>query len=306
MECSICGRDAVYEQKYSGSSLCPAHFSESVEKRVKKELRRQISFPDRKGSIAVAISGGKDSSLTLHMIHRFYSKWKGVRISAFTVDEGIMGYRESGLQSARKLCESLGIPHSTVSFIDAFGTTMDREVAEHPSEIPCSRCGPMRRNLINWSSVSADADYVALGINLDDYAQSVLMNVVKGDTGRMGRMAPHSDAREGMVRRVIPLRMIPEKEVLLYCILHGIEHDQSWCPYSERAQRNYFRNLVNDLEDHFPGSRFAMVNFLDHVKPYLEKSSASEILGECRHCGRPTSGDVCSVCRMMGPQLNTR
>ena len=46
--------------------------------------------------------------------------------------------------------------------------------------------------------LSTEADYVALGMNLDDYSQSILMNVARGDVDRLARMAPHSDSRDGI------------------------------------------------------------------------------------------------------------
>ncbi len=297
MRCTICKKEAVYEARYSGAFLCQTHFSQSVERRVRREARSQIRLENRKGTIAVAISGGKDSSLTLKMIHELYSKWKGVSLFAFTIDEGISGYRENGLASARRLCESMGIPHFVLSYEEAFGTTMDREVSGHPGGIPCSKCGPMRRNLINRASLKVNADYVALGMNLDDYAQSVMMNVVRGDYDRLKRMAPHEAPVGGMVRRVTPLRLIPEKEVLLYCMLQGIEYDHSWCPYYGGAQRNYFRAMIDGLESEFPGSRFAILKFADRIRTgRLEKKAGGP--GACIRCGSPTSAALCPVCRM--------
>ncbi len=302
MKCTSCGHEAVFESRYSGSFLCREHFAESVDKRVKQELRKQIRFTEKKGKIAVAISGGKDSSLALFMIHRYYSSWKNVEIVAFTVDEGIKGYREHGLESAVKLADEMGIEHFTLSFKEAFGTTMDQEVANDGSFIPCSRCGPMRRGLMNWASVRVDADYVVLGINLDDYAQSIMMNVVRGDVTRMGRMAPHEDSRDGLVRRAIPLRLIPENEVMLYCILNDIPHDLSWCPYSNRAQRNYFRNIVSEIEDRFPGSRFAMVKFLDGIKPLIKGAAHHDSHTSCERQGKDS---ICSDCPPGMPENNS-
>ncbi len=51
-----------------------------------------------------------------------------------------------------------------------------------PYHVPYA--APMRRRLINEASLRIGADYVALGTNLDDYAQSILMNVFRGGTSR--------------------------------------------------------------------------------------------------------------------------
>ena len=43
-----------------------------------------------------------------------------MNIKAFTVDEGINGYRSTGLEKAKKLSEELGIEHEIPTEIDMF------------------------------------------------------------------------------------------------------------------------------------------------------------------------------------------
>ena len=60
--------------------------------------------------IAVALSGGKDSVLTLHALSK-YQKQSDVdfELIAISVDEGIKGYRSSGLEAAVNNCKLLDI-----------------------------------------------------------------------------------------------------------------------------------------------------------------------------------------------------
>lgn len=296
MKCSRCSSEAVYEARYSGEMLCGEHLSQSVERRIRKEIREQVDFSKPVTRIAVATSGGKDSSTTLYALHNLFRDRRDVELAAFTIDEGIKGYRDSGLENAKDLAGNLGIPHSVISFEDAFGTTMDQVVKNNADVIPCARCGPMRRQLMNIQSSSLNADYVALGINLDDYAQSILMNVVRGDANRMARMAPHAVEKDGLVRRILPLRRIPEKEVVLYALLKGIKFDSSWCPYYSKAQRNTFRDIVDKLEERTPGANFAILRFLEEIRPALESSMNHSGMKKCRICGQPTSREVCATC----------
>ncbi len=299
MKCTICDSEAIIEIRYSGSSLCRDHFVDFFERRVKKEIRDQVRLTQRKGTIAVALSGGKDSSVTLYVLKKFLGPWRYLRIVAFTVDEGIAGYRPKGIESARKLCESLGIEHRIKAFTEIVGNTMDEIVSMDPKGIPCSYCGPARRHAMNDASLDYDADYVALGINLDDYAQSILMNVAKGDVQRMSRLAPHHTRVEGMIPRIVPLRSIPEREVLTYAIINKIPFDSSWCPYYERAHRNSFRDVISILEERSPGTRHAIMNFLDGILPALRMVSGEFSPKKCKGCGRVSSWDYCSLCKEM-------
>lgn len=305
MDCSRCGNIAVFESKYSNEALCKAHFMESVEKRFKHEIRNQIHFKRDKTRISVAISGGKDSSVLLFLLHRILSGKRGVILDAFTVDEGIKGYRSEGISTAAELCRSLGINHRVISFHDAFGTEMDTVVRDHKLEgSPCAYCGPMRRDLMNRMSNEVDADYVALGINLDDYSQSIMMNVLRGDFEKMLRMAPHKHRVEGLVPRIVPLRRIYEKEVKLYAILGGIKHDSGWCPYSGEAQRNKARDLINSLEEDHPGTKLAMERFLERLQNHYETGDNLAI-GKCQICGAPSNGKLCQACQRSGKKLNS-
>jgi uncharacterized protein (TIGR00269 family) len=301
MKCSICGATAVYEVKYNGSALCKNHFIEYVEKRVKREIRNQVDFNKKNVKISVAISGGKDSSATLFLLHRILSERRNLELTAFTVDEGIEGYRNTGLDKAEKLCKSLGIKHDIISYKENYGYTLDEIMKIDKKTISCSHCGPMRRQLMNKISEYTGSDYVALGINLDDYAQSILMNVAKGDVARYARMAPHTYTREGLVPRILPLRKIPEKEVVLYAILNGIDFDSSWCPYYSMAQRNTFREIIERLEKETPGTKFAIVKFFDETRKAIKDNYDQEntVLNRCKICGAPTPGEICEVCMDM-------
>ena len=300
MNCSICNNKAVYEVKYNGSYLCKKHFTQYVEKRVKREIRNQINFDNKKNiKISVAISGGKDSSATLYLLNKILGNRRNLELTAFTVDEGIAGYRSSGLEKAEKLCNSLNIKHDVISYKENFGYTLDEIMEIDKKTISCSHCGPMRRNLMNKISEYNESDYVALGLNLDDYAQSILMNVTKGDVSRYIRMAPHKYTREGLVPRILPLRKIPEKEVVLYAILNNIDFDHSWCPYYNMAQRNTYRDIIDKLETETPGTRYAIVKFFDETRGPLRDYYQQENikLNKCRICGAPTAGDICEVCK---------
>lgn len=54
MKCSKCGKEAVTFIRYNGTYLCREHFIEYVERRVRKDVRKQGI---RKGVVAVALSG---------------------------------------------------------------------------------------------------------------------------------------------------------------------------------------------------------------------------------------------------------
>lgn len=295
--CNRCASPAVEWIRYSGEHLCRDHFLAFVERRVKRELRSQV---DLRGDerIAIGMSGGKDSSTTAVLLSEFLGNRRDIELVGITIDEGIASYRPAGIEMAKRLCGRLGIEHRVLAYEETSGHTMDEVVTLDSAAIPCSYCGPFRRQALNRAAREVDADYVATGLNLDDTAQSILMNVARGDVEKLARLGPHETRQPGLVPRIQPLRMIPEKEVYLYALLRGIEFHDATCPYAERAQRGRFREILHRLEEDSPGTRHAIVSGYDQMRPLLQSKYPPASLNPCARCGEPTVNVICKACEL--------
>ena len=297
MACDRCDSPPVEWIRYSGEHLCRGHFLDFVERRVKREIRSQVDLHggDR---IAIGMSGGKDSSTTAALLAKFLGDRRDIELIGITIDEGITSYRPQGIEYARRLCARLGIEHRVLAYAESVGHSMDDVVTLDPEAIPCSYCGPFRREALNRAAREVGADYVATGLNLDDTAQSILMNIARGDIEKLARMGPHETRQPGLVPRIQPLRMIPEKEVYLYALLRGIEFHDATCPYAERAQRGRFRDIVHRLEEDSPGTRHAILRGYDQMRPLLQAKYPPATLNACARCGEPTVNVVCKACEL--------
>ncbi|RLF61772.1 MAG: TIGR00269 family protein [Thermoplasmata archaeon] len=295
MKCSKCGREAVIFIRYNGRYLCEEHFSEFVERRVKREVRKQ-RFP--KGTIAVALSGGKDSIVACHLLKEITREGDSRTVHAITVDEGIKGYREETIKIAEAFCAEHDIPHHIISFRDTFGFTLD-EVSRARGELAeCTYCGVFRRYCLNMVATEIGAKAIAMGHNLDDMSQTILMNFVRGDVERMARMAPHKKVQPGFIPRLVPLRTIPEKEATLYAYLKGFQISEHECPYAVRALRGIYRDFITSLEEHHPGSRHSILKSFLELEDCLRRQYPPAQLHPCERCGQPTSETLCMVCRL--------
>jgi uncharacterized protein (TIGR00269 family) len=297
VKCSSCGRKAVIYIAYSGRYLCERHFFEFLERRVRQEFKKQADIL-RGSKIAVAVSGGKDSVTAMHLTYEIMEP-RGVEVEAISIDEGTPGYRDKAIEKALMNSRELGIEHHVVRYKDVFGiTTMDIAMLERDKS-PCSYCGVLRRWLLNRTAREIGADFMVTGLTLDDTAQSILMNFTKGDMERLARLGPHTKVQEGLIRRLQPLRSIPERETYLYATLKGYPFHESRCPYAGEALRNEYRAIINDLEDRHPGTRHAIINSYDAIRPLLEERFRPAKLNRCERCGEPTPGRICMACRML-------
>lgn len=268
------------------------------EKRVFKEFRAQVDL-GRGKRVAVAVSGGKDSIVTLRMVKKILGERRDSDVVGITIDEGIDGYRPSSLDIAEAEYEELGLDYRLESYEERFGMPLD-EMVDSCDENPCSICGVLRRWLMNKLAKEMDADLLATGMNLDDTSQSILMNFCRGDMEKMARLGPHERVKEGLVPRIAPLRKTPEKESYLYAMLSGRDIHGKECPYAVTALRGLYRDLLGELEDNTPGTRFAILSSYDKIKDLLDQKYGGDTeLAECEICGEPTMEGVCRACEML-------
>jgi len=294
MKCDFCSKEVVTFLRYNGAHLCAEHFSRYVERRVKKEIRKEVDL-ESGDVVGVAVSGGKDSMVTLSILDSIFNAKNGIRLVCISIDEGISGYRPPSLEVVRRFCADRGIEYRERSFTELSGLTMDSIAPVSGENTPCTYCGVFRRKLMNNEAHNVCAKYLATGHNLDDLAQSVMMNFVRGDVDRMARLGPHTNLRPGLIPRFYPLRMIPEKESLLYALVNEIPHWDGECPYWEAALRNEYRDLVDGLDDRSPGTKYSILASYDRIRPLVREDLGTADVRFCP-CGEPCNEKRCKAC----------
>jgi len=299
-KCSKCSREAITYIRYNGQHLCERHFIEFVERRFKRELRKQLDLNKYK-RIAVAVSGGKDSMTLLRLMLDVLGERRDISIYAILIDEGIKGYRDHARKIAEQAFKEWSLEYYIGEFEELIGYPLDA-IAEIDSELsPCTYCGVFRRYAVNKIARETKADVIATGHNLDDVAQTFIMNVMNGDVKRTIRTGPHIFFQEGLIPRIYPLMRIPENEIFLYALLRNIPFYHGECPYATTGERYFFRKIVYERESSKPGTRHAIVNYYEKAKKCLIKCYPPEKLVPCKICGEPTSSKepICQKCKLV-------
>lgn len=313
MKCSICGEDAVSYRRYEGRYLCRSHFFRATE----REIARTIAMNGliaKKDHIAVGLSGGKDSTILLYALSKIAEKRRDMKLSAILVDEGIKGYREKSIPKARAICKKLKVKLHITSFKKEFGKTLDQIVKKNnllknslsarnsgtAALKACTFCGVFRRHMINKTAREIGATKVAIGHNLDDEAQAIMANYIRGDLLRGARLGARAYVAEakGFVPRIKPLRNIPEKETALYVLLKCLDVDFGECPYASESFRWTVRDMLNDLEVKYPGTKFNIVRTYGRIQPAIQNTLGTGKIGKCEKCGEPASRKMCKVCEL--------
>lgn len=268
-------------------------FNEMIFSRINR-LIRDYNLINEGELIAVALSGGKDSVLTLHALNN-YQKFLDFDLVAISVDEGIKGYRSHGIDAAVNNAKDLGIDLIQKSFLEDEGFALDDIYQEFKSA--CIPCGVFRRNILNKTAYEVGASKIATGHNLDDEIQSFLMSFARGDTIKFSKFGPQLDMiHPKLVPRIKPLWNTPEKEVGMWAILNDIDIHLDECPYSHLSLRAKIKEFLNDSEDNYPGVKN---NVMESFKKILTfENDIPTNLNECNICGEPTSSSICKACEI--------
>ena len=293
-KCSKCDSDSIIFLHYVRKHFCPMHFKELFEKRFRSTIR-EFGMIQKGDRIAVGLSGGKDSTVLLRCLHEL-SDDLPMGLVAVTIDEGIDNYRDATLRIAKRETRKLGIEHRIISFKKELGKTLD-SILKKEGSLPCSYCGVLRRGLLNRAARELGANKLAIGHNLDDVAQTTLMNILRNEPDRIARFMEPQIKHPSFIQRIRPLLRTPEKEVAIYAMVRGINIDHQECPYAQSAFRQTVRRQLNEMEESHPGTKFKVLgSFLSMDKAMKVKSEKT--LKTCSSCGEPSAGKICRFCEM--------
>jgi len=255
---------------------------------------RDYKLLDKNEKIAIALSGGKDSILTLHMLNDLKDEFN-LDLVAITIDEGISGYRNEGVTVARKNADELGIELIEKSFLEEFNFKLDEISSFYKSA--CIPCGVFRRYLLNKTAYEEGAVKIATGHNLDDEIQSFLMTLSRADFKKFSKFGPKLNViHPKLIPRIKPLWNLPEKDVGTWVVLNNIEVHFSECPYSHLSARSKMKNYLNKMETKSKGTK---LNILESFKKTFKFEQKPVKLYECEKCGEPSSLNVCKACEMI-------
>lgn len=298
--CTKCGNPKIIiKRKQSGQSLCKECFIESIQKKVIKTIKKE-KLLEKGDKVLVALSGGKDSVTLLDILDTF-RKHNIIDICAVTVDEGISGYRQDGVEIAIRHAERLGIEHKVVSFRDSFNITLDEMMKIPNHRGSCTYCGVFRRWIINRAARDFSATKIATGHNLDDETQAILMNYLEGNVDNLTKIGSKTDSKSPLFTpKIKPLREIPEKEIGLYALAKDLEVHLAGCPYSEESFRGEIGQIIKNLSKDHPTIMYSTLRGFDKIKEALKKEYKSEFTFEsCAICGEPSSNEICRACTFL-------
>jgi len=296
MDCDRCENPASYTRKYSGEKLCSQCFSKSIVRKTAKTISKYNMIKHNE-LVAVAVSGGKDSLVLLKIIKEMLQT-HSFRIMAITIDEGIPGYRNEALEIVEKFCTELNVEHKVYAYKDLFELTLDEalDLRDNEKTSSCSICGTLRRRAIDYAAKDVGADVIATGHNLDDTLQTFVINMLSGDTTKIGWMDPDTSTND--LRKIKPFCEIYESEIVFYAFTNDIPFQSEPCPHMNEGIRTEIREFLNSLENQHSGIKNNLYQSILKVSESVKNFNTKEKT-KCEKCGNDCTGNVCSVCSVV-------
>ena len=193
--------------------------------------------------IAVGVSGGKDSMLTLAALVRLREFYPvPFTVEAITLEMGMPGM---DFTPVAELCESWGVPYTRIS-VPVYEIVFEARGEKNP----CSLCAKLRRGSLNTALVEKGISKIALGHHYDDAVETLLMNLLF--EGRIGCFEPVTYLDRTGITQIRPMLYCHEYEIRRAVKLLGLPVVENTCPADGTSRRQEVKELIRDLEKKYP------------------------------------------------------
>ncbi|CAH1969218.1 unnamed protein product [Acanthoscelides obtectus] len=296
--CSIhCGRNAVLKRPKTGDALCKECFFEAFESEIHFTITRAKLFKPN-STVAIAASGGKDSTVLAYVMKMLNEKYNyKLKLFLLSIDEGITGYRDDSLNTVKQNRDDYEMPLKILSYKDLYGWTMDEIVAEIGRKNNCTFCGVFRRQALDRGAHLLKVDCLATGHNADDIAETVLMNILRGDVARLNRCTSIVTDNGDGIPRVKPLKYTYEKEIVMYAYFKKLVYFSTECVFAPNAYRGHARMLLKDMEKIDPSVIMKIIQSGETLK--VKSTAKLPTLMNCTRCGYISSQETCKACVLL-------
>lgn len=203
--------------------------------------------------LVVALSGGVDSVVLLHLLTRF-SRSMQLDVAAVHVEHGISPFSDQWSAFCQSLCDSLSIPLSIHRL----------KIRKQPQESLEAVAREARYQIFKC----IQADYIVLAQHQDDQVETLMLQLLRGAGVRGLGAMPTVRLLEPdkTIKLFRPLLNIPRLGILNYAKLHAL----SWVTDESNLDTSYDRNFLRHrvlplLEQRYPAYRKTVFRSTRHL-----------------------------------------
>lgn len=220
----------------------------SLETRLRAALQPWLAAP----AWRVALSGGLDSSVLLHLLVRLRERESLPALGAIHVHHGLQAAADAWPEHCRRLCAALGVPLQVEFVRVEAGASLERAARE-------ARYAAFERHL-------GAGELLLTGQHRDDQAETLLFRLLRGAgvRGLAGMPARRALGRSQLLR---PLLGVSRAELQAYAEQQGLRWVEDPSNADSRLARNFLRHeVLPPLARHWPQALQNMARSAAHLR----------------------------------------
>lgn len=304
-----CGERAILKRPKTGDILCRTCFYFAFETEIHHTIVRCGLF-NPGDFVAIGASGGKDSTVLAHVLKTLNERYNyGLKLVLLSIDEGITGYRDDSLETVKRNRDQYELPLKILSYEELYGWTMDKIVEKVGLKNNCTFCGVFRRQALDRGAIMLGVNKICTGHNADDIAETVVMNILRGDVARLQRCtsvitghddeASDKDENQHLLPRSKPFKYTYEKEIVMYAYHKKLDYFSTECIYSPNAYRGHARAFIKDLEKIRPSTIIDIIHSGENLRFKSDVKQKMPTAAKCQRCGYISSMEICKACLLL-------
>ena len=204
--------------------------------------------------VAVGVSGGKDSLLTLTALARLRDFYPiSFQLEAITLETGTPGM---SFDAVAELCRELEVPYTRIH-VPVYQIVFE----ERKEKNPCSLCAKLRRGSLNTALTERGIHKIALGHHYDDAIETLLMNLLF--EGRIGCFQPVTYLSRKDLTMIRPMVMAEESMISAAVHHENLPVVKSKCPADGNTNREKTKEWIRMMDKESKGFKKRLYGALE-------------------------------------------
>ena len=201
---------------------------------------------DAGDTVAVGVSGGKDSLVTLTALARLRAFYPiPFTVHAITLETGTPGMC---FDAVADLCRQLDVPYTRIQV-----PVYDIVFNERKEKNPCSLCAKMRRGALCTALSARGITKLALGHHFDDAVETFLLSLVY--EGRISCFQPVTHMTRTGVDQIRPMLYAGEGRIANLAKALALPIVENPCPEDRGSKRYEIKQFIRTMSQTYPDLR---------------------------------------------------
>ena len=238
-----------------------SHPFKGVGKKIESKVRKALfdfSMLQNISSLAIALSGGKDSLCLLFMLKAILGKgFDNINLIAIHIDGDFSCGASHERNFLKSICDDLNIK---IYF---------KDLKINFDKINCYTCSRKRRKLIFDTANEHNINTVAFGHHKDDNIQTLILNLFH--KAEFEGMLPKIKFQKLDITIIRPLIYVDEQEIINFAQNNNILKTFCKCPIGQTSKRKEVKKIISEIENNFPNikSNLSKASFISGSKKAL-------------------------------------